>query len=190
MQRILLLDNYDSFTYNLYHYLCHHEGVEVEVRRNDEIQPAYARAFDTLVLSPGPGLPEAAGIMPELIAGFYHRMKILGVCLGHQALGQFFGAELQNMPAVMHGRQTDIYIRDPSDPLFRDIPLKTSVGRYHSWTLSKKAFPAVLQVSAEDINGDIMAFRHRQLPVWGVQFHPESVMTPLGKTMIANFLKA
>jgi len=190
MQKILLLDNYDSFTYNLYHYLCAQPEVEVEVRRNDEIRPVYARSFDTLVLSPGPGLPAAAGIMPELIAEYHGNMKILGVCLGHQALGCFFGAELENMPQVMHGRASDMFIRDVTDPLFYNVPLKSSVGRYHSWTLGRNHFPHVLQVSAEDEQGNIMAVRHRQLPIWGVQFHPESIMTPFGRTMIANFVKA
>jgi anthranilate synthase component 2 len=186
---ILLLDNYDSFTYNLAHYLRELTGKPVQVRRNDDITLDEIEPFDTIVLSPGPGLPCDAGIMPELLKNYASTKKILGVCLGMQAIGESFGGRLINLDRVYHGQATPAIILKSDEVLFRGLPREISVGRYHSWVVASEGFPPELEVTAIDENGQIMALRHKTLDVRGVQFHPESVLTPDGKRMMENWLK-
>ncbi len=185
---LLVLDNYDSFTYNLVQYLEDLLDGAVTVRRNDAIGPEEAARFDAIVLSPGPGLPAEAGIMPELIRALAGRRPILGVCLGHQAIAEAFGGSLINLKEVYHGKETDIHICVADEPLFEGLPDPFRAGRYHSWVVDGATLPEVLEVTATDAAGRIMALRHRTLPLHGVQFHPESIMTPHGKQMLANWL--
>lgn len=186
--KILVLDNYDSFTYNLVQYLRElHDGV-VDVFRNDEITVEEVAAYDAILLSPGPGLPGTAGIMPELIYYYAPLKPIFGVCLGMQAIGEAFGRKLSNLDQVYHGIATEVKIIVPNDPLFADIESPFEAGRYHSWVVDRAAQPDDLLVTAIDKYHKIMALRHRTYPTWGVQFHPESVMTPAGKKMLENFL--
>ena len=186
--KILLLDNYDSFTYNLAHYLRELTGEEVPVVRNDEITLAEVDQFDAIVLSPGPGLPKDAGIMPELLRCYSPVKRILGVCLGMQAIGETFGGSLVNLERVFHGIATPAIILKQNEVLFKGMPREVMVGRYHSWVVSNQGFPDCLEMTAIDDNGQIMALRHKEFDVRGVQFHPESVLTPDGKQMIANWL--
>jgi len=188
--KILLLDNYDSFTYNLAHYLKELTGQEIPVIRNDQITVAEVDPYDAIVLSPGPGLPEDAGIMHELIRTYAPAKKILGVCLGMQAIGEVFGGTLLNLPSVFHGVATAATILKADEILFRGLPEKIEVGRYHSWVVDENSLPTSLEITAVDESGRIMALRHKQYDVRGVQFHPESVLTPDGKTMIKNWLSA
>jgi len=185
---ILLFDNYDSFTYNLLHILKE-LGAEVEVFRNDKISLDEVDRFDRIVLSPGPGIPEEAGILLPLIERYAPLKPMLGVCLGEQAIGQVFGAKLINLPHVHHGVCSDIVVTN-EDPLFEGLSPSFRAGRYHSWAVSKENFPHCLEIIAEDIqDGQIMALRHKEYNVRGIQFHPESVLTPQGKKMIENWLK-
>jgi anthranilate synthase component 2 len=186
--KILLLDNYDSFTYNLAHYLRELTGEEVPVIRNDEVSLDEVGQFDAVVLSPGPGLPKDAGIMPELLRRYSSDKKILGVCLGMQAIGEAFGGTLVNLDRVFHGIATPAIILKQNEVLFKGMPREVMVGRYHSWVVSSQGLPDCLEVTAVDDNGQIMALRHKEYDVRGVQFHPESVLTPDGKQMIANWL--
>jgi anthranilate synthase component II len=195
---ILLLDNYDSFTYNLAHYIrefgehIHSSNTSIyqhlDVIRNDKITLGDVERYDKIVLSPGPGIPEEAGIMPELIKRYAPTKSILGVCLGHQAIGEAFGARLTNLARVVHGVASSTTIT-VDDVLFRNIPPTLNVGRYHSWIVDTEGFPADLEITAYDNGGQIMALRHRKHDVRGVQFHPESVLTEHGKTMIQNWLQ-
>lgn len=187
MKKILVLDNYDSFTFNLVQYIQEILDTKVDVYRNDAIDLDAVDAYDTIILSPGPGLPSDAGIMPALIKHYAPTKAILGVCLGHQAIGEAFGAELENLTQVYHGIETPIRITDPEEALFLELPPKIEVGRYHSWVVRKENLPADLVVTAVAEEGVIMAMRHRTYNVRGVQFHPESVMTLEGKKMLANF---
>ncbi len=189
MKKILVLDNYDSFTFNLVHYLQELLGHPVEVRRNDEITLEEIAAYDAVLLSPGPGVPAEAGIMPELIRQYAGKIPIFGVCLGHQAIGEAFGAQLENLSEVYHGLETPVTVVDESEVLFKDVPKVFQAGRYHSWAVRSEALPDCLQVTAVDKQGAIMALRHKTLNVRGVQFHPESIMTPFGKKMLENFLQ-
>ncbi|MDR1879872.1 MAG: aminodeoxychorismate/anthranilate synthase component II [Tannerellaceae bacterium] len=185
---ILLLDNYDSFTYNLLHIL-NELGMEVEVHRNDRITLDEAGRFDKILLSPGPGIPEEAGILLPLVKRYAPVKSILGVCLGEQAIGEAFGAKLANLANVHHGVCSDIRIVAP-DPLFEGLAPGFRAGRYHSWVVSKEGLPDSLEITAEDAEeGHIMALRHRQYNVRGIQFHPESILTPQGKRLIENWLK-
>ena len=186
--KILLLDNYDSFTYNLAHYLRELTGEQIPVIRNDQITVDEVDAYDAIVLSPGPGLPKDAGIMPELILRYSPTKKILGVCLGMQAIGEAFGGTLLNLPSVFHGVATTIDILKPDEVLFKGLPAKIDVGRYHSWVVDETKLPPDLEITAADATGRVMALRHKKFDVRGVQFHPESVLTPHGKTMISNWL--
>ena len=186
--KILVLDNYDSFTYNLVQYIQELLHTKVDVFRNDEISLESVDAYDVVVLSPGPGIPSEAGIMPALIARYASEKILLGVCLGHQAIGEAFGGTLQNLESVYHGIATPVR-RVAADPiLLEGIPEVFQAGRYHSWVVQKESVPDCLLVTAVDETGEIMAFRHQTYQVFGLQFHPESVMTPEGKQMIANFL--
>lgn len=185
---ILLLDNYDSFTYNLLHILKE-LGANAEVRRNDKISLEEVARFDKILLSPGPGIPEEAGILLPLIRAYAPTKSILGVCLGEQAIGEAFGARLVNLTEVYHGVCSDVCVI-ADDPLFRRLGKNIRVGRYHSWVVSREDFPDCLEITAEDvIEGQIMGLRHRIYDVRGIQFHPESVLTPQGKTIIENWLR-
>jgi anthranilate synthase component 2 len=186
--KILVLDNYDSFTYNLVH-LLKVLGATPEVHRNDKISLDEVAAYDKILLSPGPGLPTDAGIMPELIRRYASEKSILGVCLGHQAIGEAFGGSLVNLGEVVHGIATQTTILKHEHTLFEGIPNSIKTCRYHSWIVRREDFPDVLEITAEDAAGHIMALRHRQYNVQGVQFHPESYITDYGKEMLANWLK-
>ena len=186
--KILILDNYDSFTYNLVHYIEEELGESVDVYRNDEIDLDAVSAYDLIVLSPGPGLPARAGIMPQLIQRYKGEKTIFGVCLGHQAIGEAFGASLHNLAEVHHGIETDMQRTLDDDELFADVPRDFRAGRYHSWVIDPATLPDELEITATDANGGIMALRHREFPIFGVQFHPESIMTEHGRLMIRNLL--
>jgi anthranilate synthase/aminodeoxychorismate synthase-like glutamine amidotransferase len=185
---ILVIDNYDSFTYNLVQYLGE-LGEEVVVRRNDEctLRELADTAPQSIVISPGPGRPGEAGISVALIKHFAGRVPILGVCLGHQAIGEVFGGRVVRAARVMHGKASEI-LHD-GQTVFRDLASPFSAGRYHSLIVERAGLPACLEVSAETRDGIIMGLRHREQPIEGVQFHPESILTPAGKTLLANFLK-
>ncbi len=187
---ILIIDNYDSFTYNLVHYFESILDSRVDVLRNDDPALADVSKYEALVFSPGPGLPEHAGKMMELIREHAGNKVMLGICLGMQAMGMSFGAELKNLNRVVHGQSSWATILDPADPFFEGLPRQVQVGRYHSWVVDPNTVPEELQVSAVDSDGNIMAIRHRNLPIVGVQFHPESVLTPDGYWMIQNFVKS
>lgn len=188
MKRILVIDNYDSFTYNLVHMLRElADGYDIDVYRNDKTDPDTAGMYTHVLLSPGPGLPSSAGIMPELIRRHAEQLSILGVCLGHQAIGEVFGARLSNLTEVYHGVTTRIQVVHPT-PVFAEIPSEISVCRYHSWVVSPADLPACLRVTAKDDEGQIMAMEHTYLRVYGVQFHPESILTEYGAKMIENWL--
>ncbi len=186
--KLLVLDNYDSFTYNLVQYIQELLDQKIDVLRNDAIALSAVDDYDVIILSPGPGIPSQAGIMPELIKKYASEKFILGVCLGHQAIGEAFGAPLENLTTVFHGVATPIQITDPEDILFEDIPRQIEVGRYHSWVVNKNSLPETLKVTALDSQGEIMALRHRSYEVYGVQFHPESIMTAEGMKILENFL--
>ena len=183
---IAIIDNYDSFTYNLSH-LIKSLGAEVTVIRNDRFRLQQLAPFSKIVLSPGPGIPSEAGLLCEVIRTYAGRKPILGVCLGHQAIGEVFGAKLENLTEVFHGVATPCHIVH-DDPVFSGIKRDITVGRYHSWVVSHDALPDCLEVTAVSDENQIMALRHRTLNVHGIQFHPESVLTPDGKQMVQNFL--
>ncbi|WP_296187824.1 aminodeoxychorismate/anthranilate synthase component II [uncultured Bacteroides sp.] len=186
-EAILLLDNYDSFTYNLLHVVKELGATNIEVFRNDEISLEEVERFDKIILSPGPGIPEEAGLLLPIIRKYAPTKSILGVCLGHQAIGEAFGATLENLTEVYHGVQTPVNILK-EDVLFKGLGHEIPVGRYHSWVVSREDFPECLEITAESREGQIMALRHRTYNVHGIQFHPESVLTPQGKEIIKNFL--
>lgn len=186
--KILLLDNYDSFTYNLRHLLLECDA-DVDVHRNDRITLEEVDAYDKILLSPGPGIPSEAGILLPIIKKYAPTKSILGICLGHQAIAEAFGGKLENLPQVFHGVRTNIRIEDSNEPLFRNMDNVFPVGRYHSWVVSKDSLPGCLQITATDCeDGMIMAISHKQYDVRGVQFHPESILTENGKKMIENWL--
>jgi anthranilate synthase component 2 len=189
--KILVLDNYDSFTYNLVHLLKElSEGIEIEVHRNDKITLEEVERFDKILLSPGPGLPADAGIMPHLIKKYAPTKSILGICLGHQGISEIFGARLENMQDVLHGVATPAIVQTADEVLFKNIPLSFKTCRYHSWTVVPESVPAnALEVTAVDDHGKVMAIRHRQYDVKGLQFHPESILTEHGREMIKNWLE-
>lgn len=184
--RLLLLDNYDSFTWNLHHLLEPH--AQVDVVRNDALTVDDAARYDRIVLSPGPGLPSEAGIMPELLRKLMPSHPILGVCLGLQAIVEACGGTLFNQPKVMHGVTVTCTPVPPVDPLFAGLPASFAVGLYHSWAADPATLPPSLRATAHSEQGVIMAVRHTVLPTCGVQFHPESVMTPAGGAMLANWV--
>ena len=185
--KIAIIDNYDSFTYNLAH-LLKELGAEVTVVRNDRFRLADVEAFDKLILSPGPGIPREAGQLLEVIRTYAGRKPMLGICLGEQAIGEAFGAKLTNLAEVYHGVQSDTHVTRP-DYLFDGLPATFPAGRYHSWVVSPAGLPDVLEVTALSPEGHIMALRHRSLDIRGLQFHPESVLTPQGRHILHNFLK-
>lgn len=186
MKKIVIIDNYDSFTYNLSH-LVKELGAEVTVYRNDKFEMSQLEEFDKIILSPGPGIPSEAGFMPEVIKTYAGRKPILGVCLGHQAIGENFGGKLINLKNVFHGIATE-GTQKGNDYIFAGLPERITMGRYHSWVVSKEDFPECLEVIAESDEGQIMALRHKTMDIRGIQFHPESVLTTEGRTMIANWL--
>jgi anthranilate synthase component II len=203
--KVLVFDNYDSFTYNLVHLVEKITGEKPDVVRNDEVPLERFAEYDKIILSPGPGLPSEAGLLLPLIREYAGRKSILGVCLGHQAIGEAFGGKLVNLSSVYHGVATPVTVtkRDVvsesqtfSKPhsacadLFYGLPQTIPVGRYHSWVVADEAFPDVLEVTARDESGFIMALQHKEYDVQGVQFHPESVLTPQGETILRNWLKA
>lgn len=185
--KIVIIDNYDSFTYNLSH-LLKELGAEVEVVRNDKFELKNLEQYDKIVLSPGPGIPSEAGLLLDVIRTYAGRKPILGVCLGHQAIGEVFGASLENLKEVYHGVQTE-GTQLGNDYIFEGLPERVMMGRYHSWVVAKDSVPECLEVTAMSDDGEIMAMRHRQYDIHGIQFHPESVLTPEGKTIVGNFLK-
>ena len=187
MNKILVIDNYDSFTYNLVQYIQEILDRPVDVFRNDAITLDEVAYYDVIVLSPGPGIPSEAGIMPALIRRYAPEKTILGVCLGHQAIGEAFGGELLNLDKVYHGVETPMIITNSSDPIYKGVPSPFQAGRYHSWVVKKENCPEVLEVNSEDELGVIMGFKHKVYNVWGVQYHPESIMTEQGKAILRNF---
>ena len=189
--KLLILDNYDSFTYNLVHALVE-LGYEdqLEVHRNDKITLEEVDAFDKILLSPGPGIPNEAGIMQDLIKRYHDSKSILGICLGHQGIGEAFGATLYNRTEVLHGIQTDILLKDPYELLFKNLDRTIQACRYHSWAIESENLPKELIVTARDEGDEIMGIRHKQFDVRGLQFHPESILTPAGKTIIKNWIEA
>lgn len=194
MNKILILDNYDSFTYNLVQMVEEISNINVDVHRNDEINLEQVAQYDKIILSPGPGIPSEAGILLPLIKRYASTKSILGVCLGHQAIGEVFGAELINLSRVYHGVSNKIKLVESvasssfRNDWFKNLNHEIEVGRYHSWVLNEKYVPADIEVTAKDESGMIMALRHHEYDVQGVQFHPESVLTPLGRKMMENWL--
>ncbi|MEQ1798555.1 MAG: aminodeoxychorismate/anthranilate synthase component II [Lacibacter sp.] len=190
--RILVFDNYDSFTYNLVHLVEKITHIKVDVYRNDQIPLEKVKDYDKIILSPGPGIPEEAGLLLPLIKEYASSKSILGVCLGHQAIGQAFGGTLTNLSTVFHGVATPIKTRgkkyDVRSRLFEGLPDEFEVGRYHSWVVARENFPIDLEITAEDETGMIMALQHKTFDVQGVQFHPESVLTPVGEQIMRNWL--
>ena len=189
MMKILVFDNYDSFTYNLAHLVEKITGEKVDVYRNDQIDLADVAAYDKIILSPGPGIPEEAGLLLPLIKEYAATKSILGVCLGHQAIAEAFGGTLINLSKVFHGVATPIQIKSENSKILQGLPETIEVGRYHSWIVSDENFPAELEVTARDANGYIMGLQHKTFDVQGVQFHPESVLTPDGEQILRNWLK-
>ena len=184
--KIVIIDNYDSFTYNLAH-LVKELGTEVTVLRNDQFQLDDLEAYHKIILSPGPGIPCEAGLLMDVIRHYANRKPILGVCLGHQAIGEVFGARLENLSDVFHGVATPCRIVS-DDPIFSGLPTNITVGRYHSWVVSRNGLPDCLEVTAVSDEGQIMALKHKTLNIRGIQFHPESVLTPDGKKMLQNWM--
>ena len=204
--RILVFDNYDSFTYNLVHLVQKIVGGKVDVFRNDQLAMEKVREYDKIILSPGPGIPKEAGMLLPLIREYAPSKSILGVCLGHQAIGEAFGGTLLNLTTVYHGVATKIMSNQKEQkngktvkknsplslhdsPLFKGLPSEIEVGRYHSWIVSEEGFPEELEITARDEQGYIMGLQHQKYDVQGVQFHPESVLTPDGETILRNWLE-
>jgi anthranilate synthase component 2 len=187
--KILVIDNYDSFVYNLVHYLEELDCI-VTVLRNDRFSLEEVASYDKILLSPGPGIPNEAGLLKEVIKRFASSKPILGVCLGQQAIGEVFGGKLENLSEVFHGVATKATILVDNEPLFKGLDKEIEIGRYHSWVVSRDQFPHVLEITSIDDNGQIMSLRHRQYDVCGVQFHPESVLTPQGKQIIKNWIES
>ena len=189
MKNILVIDNYDSFTYNLVYYIEKVTGVSPSVFRNDEISLEQIEKFDKILLSPGPGVPADAGICIDLIRQYAPTKSILGICLGHQAIGEAFGGRILNLSSVYHGVDTPILLTDRNEPLFANIPSSIIGGRYHSWVVSGDHLPDCLSITCEDENGIIMGISHRTYNVKGLQFHPESVLTEHGMDIISNWIE-
>lgn len=187
--KILVFDNYDSFTYNLVHALHEISDAQVDVVRNDKLDLNDAEQYDKIVLSPGPGIPSEAGLLLDIIRRYAPTKSMLGVCLGHQAMCEAFGATLINLTDVHHGLSEEIQVID-KDPLFEGLPERFDVGRYHSWAVSPENLPACIRVTAVDDEGQIMAMQHTDYNIHGVQFHPESVLTPLGKDILRNWINS
>ncbi|HEV2480359.1 MAG TPA: aminodeoxychorismate/anthranilate synthase component II [Puia sp.] len=189
MTRILVFDNYDSFTYNLVHLVEKITAEKVDVVRNDRMPLEKGREYDKIILSPGPGIPTEAGLLLPLIKEYAAAKSILGVCLGHQAIGEAFGGQLVNLSSVYHGVATPVQVLQRGG-IYEGLPEVLEVGRYHSWVVGDDGWPQELEVTARDDNGFVMGLRHRKFDVQGVQFHPESVLTPQGEQLLRNWLKA
>lgn len=187
--KILIIDNYDSFTYNLVHQVIELTGIHPGVFRNDEITLSRIKNYDKIILSPGPGIPSEAGICLDIIRQYAGKKRILGVCLGHQVIGEAFGAKLRNLDTVFHGLEKPVRVTDPSDYLFKGIPPVFNAGRYHSWVVEKEDLPDCLSITCVDDDDLIMAIRHREFDIRGVQFHPESVMTETGLKIMKNWIE-
>lgn len=185
--KTVIIDNYDSFTYNLAH-LVKELGAEVSVVRNDQFRLSELKPFDKIILSPGPGIPAEAGLLMDVIDAYASVKPILGVCLGHQAIGEYFGGKLTNLSQVFHGIASTICITAP-DYIYKELPAQVQVGRYHSWVVDNEGLPDCLEVTSVSEEGQIMSLRHKQYDVRGIQYHPESVLTPEGRKIIANWLK-
>lgn len=196
--KIVIIDNYDSFTYNLSH-LVKELGAEVTVLRNDQFALPDLEVYDKIILSPGPGIPKEAGLLLDVIKTYAGKKPILGVCLGHQAIGEAFGGKLENLSEVFHGVATE-GTQLGNDPIFAGLPSRITMGRYHSWVVSREDFPDCLEITAESQERlrvdeqssgmkQIMALRHKTLDIHGIQFHPESVLTPQGRIIIKNFIE-
>jgi anthranilate synthase component 2 len=189
MPKILLIDNYDSFTFNLYHYLEELNEEGVEVMRNDKIDLDKVTDFQKIVISPGPGLPKQAGDLMKLLELYFEKKAILGVCLGQQAIAEHVGMKLKNLKEVVHGQSRQMEIMEGVDSIFQGLPERFKVGRYHSWVIDPASFSADFKITAKDEQGNIMGIKHKKLPIEAVQFHPESILTEFGKEMIKNWLK-
>jgi anthranilate synthase component II len=187
--RILVIDNYDSFTYNLVQYIERIPGMEVTVARNDKISLEAVAAFDKIVISPGPGVPDEAGISKQLIDNYGSQKSILGVCLGHQAIAEVYGGSIRNLERVYHGVSSSMKKIVGDDYIFRGLPQVFDAGRYHSWIVEDETLPDCLEVTVRNGAGEIMALRHREFDVRGVQFHPESVLTEYGGMIIKNWIE-
>ena len=185
--KIAIIDNYDSFTYNLSH-LVKELGAEVNVMRNDQFQLSELEAYDKILLSPGPGIPSEAGLLLDVIRAYAGKKPILGICLGHQAIAEAFGANLKNLDTVIHGVATPAHVIAP-DYLFDTLPLTIQVGRYHSWIVDEEGLPSTLRITSVSEEGDILSLQHIDYDIHGIQFHPESILTPDGKTIINNWIK-
>lgn len=188
VMKILMIDNYDSFTFNLVHYLESRPDCFVTVWKNDQIDMEKVAEFDRIVISPGPGLPSESGDIIPLIQNYAGKKPILGICMGHQAIAEAFGSRLKNLNRVLHGVSTKSMRTDVDDPIFTGIPEGFDIGRYHSWVVEAQTLPADFQITLKDEAGEIMAFRHRVHDLVGLQFHPESILTPQGFMMIQNWL--
>ncbi len=188
MKKILVIDNYDSFVYNLVH-IIRELGYQPEVFRNDKITLEDVAKYDKILLSPGPGIPEEAGMMPEIIQKYAPHKSILGICLGHQAIGEAFGGALLNLPEVLHGISSVAEVIDPEEMLFEGIPTHFKIAHYHSWVVQEPSIKGKLIVTARDTQGNLMGIRHPEYDVHGLQFHPESVLTEYGKEIMHNWLK-
>lgn len=188
--KLLVIDNYDSFTYNLVH-IVRELGYNPPVWRNDQFDIAEVAAFDKILLSPGPGVPAEAGLMPEVIKRYAPEKDILGVCLGHQAIAEAFGAQIYNLDTVWHGIADTCLLGEEKDTVFEGLPQQFKVGRYHSWSVVPESCngPTGLQITARDSRGEVMAIRHKELKVRGLQFHPESILTENGKKLMQNWLE-
>ena len=186
IMKVVIIDNYDSFTYNLSH-LVKELGAEVAVVRNDQFRLEELEQYSKIILSPGPGIPTEAGLLLDVIRTYAGRKPILGVCLGHQAIGEAFGAKLENLSNVFHGVATPCHII-ADDPVFSGLPAEITIGRYHSWVVSREGLPECLEVTAQSDEGQIMALCHKTLNIRGIQFHPESVLTPEGRKMLQNWM--
>lgn len=184
--KIAIIDNYDSFTYNLSH-LVKELGAEVTVYRNDQFTMDMLEPYDKLILSPGPGIPSEAGLLLDVIREYAGKKPILGVCLGHQAIGECFGAHLTNLSSVFHGVATPCHITK-SDYLFDSLPETIEIGRYHSWVVDTQALPDCLEITSVSDEGYIMSLRHKTFDIRGIQYHPESVLTPDGRQIISNWM--
>ncbi|MET0466197.1 MAG: aminodeoxychorismate/anthranilate synthase component II [Chitinophagaceae bacterium] len=187
--KVLVFDNYDSFTYNLVHLVEKILHQRVDVHRNDQLPLEKVKDYDKIILSPGPGIPSEAGLLLPLIKEYAASKSMLGVCLGHQAIGESFGGKLENLSTVYHGVATPVIQTEAKADLFDGLPEEFEVGRYHSWIVAEKGLPAELEITARDASGMIMAMQHKTYDVKGVQFHPESVLTPEGEKILRNWLK-
>ena len=187
---ILILDNYDSFTYNLVHMVEEITGKLPDVYRYDEIEVEEIQRYDVIILSPGPGIPDEAGILKEVIASYAGIKPIFGVCLGLQAITEVFGGKIINLDDVFHGVATEMKVTDTNATIFKDVPETFLAARYHSWAATDKGFPEEIQVTARDEDGLIQAIEHKTFPISAVQFHPESILTEVGEQLVTNFINA